>query len=44
MESRNNTDAASIDKISVVNNTGINHADSKKVPPSSVTKLPKWCL
>jgi hypothetical protein len=35
----NNTDAASVNKNeSVVNNTGISYADSKKVPPS-VTKL-----
>jgi hypothetical protein len=45
MES-NNTDTASVDKNQgVVNNTGISHADSKKVPPPSVTKLsPKWWL
>ena len=35
----NNTDAASIDKKneSIVNNTRISNADSKKVPPS-ITK------
>jgi hypothetical protein len=44
MES-NNTDVSSVDKNqSVVNNTGISHADSKKVPPA-ITKLsPKWWL
>jgi uncharacterized membrane protein YjjP (DUF1212 family) len=41
MES-NNTDAASVDKNqSVVNNTGISHSDSKKVPSSVTKRAPK---
>jgi hypothetical protein len=41
MES-NNTDAASVDKNqSVVNNIGVSHADSKKVPPSVTKRAPK---
>jgi uncharacterized membrane protein YjjP (DUF1212 family) len=44
MES-NNTDDASIDKNeSVVNNIGISHAYSKKVPPSVTKRAPKKCI